>query len=64
MGDGMLHGRKAIEDYVGRRWAVIKKWIKEKGFPAVNLGGRWESDPEMITQWRRDQIRKAKEGRG
>jgi hypothetical protein len=62
MGDNFLQGRDAIAEFTGRRWAVILRWIREKGFPATKLGGVWESEREMITQWRREQIRKAKEG--
>lgn len=51
-----LSGRKEIIRYVGRSWQTIRKWIREKGFPARKLDGRWESDVEMISEWRRKQI--------
>lgn len=50
-----LCGRDEIETYTRRSWKVIKKWLK-KGFPAKKIDGQWESDTELITRWRRDQI--------
>jgi hypothetical protein len=32
------------------------EWIKEEGFPAKKLSGIWESDTELISEWRRKQI--------
>lgn len=60
MGGNILQGRKAIVEHVGRPWSKIKVWVKKKGFPAANMDGRWESDTELILQWRREQIAHAK----
>ena len=54
----VLVGRAAISDFVGRGWRVISKWIKHRGFPAVKLNSRWESNTELIQQWRLDQIKR------
>ena len=60
MGDQVLIGIKEIEEYARRNWRVIKVLIDTKGFPAVKVGGRWESDPELIKQWRQEQITNAR----
>jgi len=60
MGEQVLIGKKAIEKFTQRNWRVIKVLIETKGFPAVKLGGRWESDTELIRQWRKKQILGAK----
>lgn len=52
-----LSGMKQIAGYFGYSEATILKLIQESGFPARKIsGGIWESDKEMIDQWRRDQI--------
>jgi len=60
MGEQVLIGKKEIEKFTQRNWRVIKLLIETKGFPAVKLGGRWESDTELIRQWRKKQILGAK----
>jgi hypothetical protein len=52
----ILSGRKEIQSFVGRRWDVIAAWIKGRSFPAEKIDGRWESDTDLVLQWRRDQI--------
>ncbi len=54
----LLGGKKEIAAFVGRGWHVVSLWIKEKGFPATKLNGRWESDAELIRQWRKEQIKR------
>jgi len=54
-----LTGRKAIVNYVGRSWQTIKHWIDTQAFPAIFFCGRWESDTDLIDQWKRAQITKA-----
>lgn len=51
-------GSKEIQEYVGRSWTIIYKWIKEKEFSAVKIDGIWESDTELILAWRTNQIMK------
>ena len=60
MGDQALIGKKEIEECARRNWRVIKVLIETKGFPAIKVGGRWESDTELIRQWRHEQIKNAK----
>lgn len=55
----VLQGIDDITTYAQRPWNTIKKWIEEKNFPARMIDGRWESDTELITRWRRRQIEEA-----
>ena len=52
----ILTGSKEIQEFVGRSWAVIYKWTKERDFPARKIDGVWESDTELIMEWRKKQI--------
>jgi hypothetical protein len=52
-----LSGMKVISEYVRRSPSTVLSWIRELGFPARKIGGIWESDKELIDQWRKDQIR-------
>ena len=58
MAGDVLVGREQIAAFVGRGWKIISGWIKDRGFPAVKLDGQWESDTELIRQWRHDQIKR------
>ena len=49
---------KEIARYVSRSESTILKWIRCYGFPACKVTGSWESDTEMIDEWRQKQIRK------
>jgi hypothetical protein len=56
-----LSGMKAIADYCGvvglpRTYASITQLINQSRFPARKLLGIWESDKEMIDQWRKKYI--------
>lgn len=51
-----LTGRKAICTHVQRKWETVLVWIRERGFPAMKLSDVWESDMELIEQWRKKQI--------
>jgi hypothetical protein len=51
-----LVGLKNIVTHVGRDKRTVMRWIREKGFPAKILAGKWESDTELIGRWRRQQI--------
>ncbi len=57
----ILAGKKEISGFVGRGWRVVSRWIKERGFPATKIDGRWESDTALIRQWRKAQIAKESE---
>lgn len=51
-----LSGLEEIAQYTRRSKATVLDWIKHAGFPAAKLGHVWESDKEMIDQWKRDRI--------
>ncbi|MGA2402737.1 MAG: hypothetical protein ABSG91_13695 [Syntrophobacteraceae bacterium] len=51
-----LSGKKEVVAYVGRPRALPLRWTKELNFPMVEFGGKWESDKELIYEWRRRQI--------
>lgn len=51
-----LSGLEEISQYARRSKATVLDWIKNEGFPAAKLGHVWESDKEMIDQWKRDRI--------
>jgi len=52
----LLTGKKNICNFVGRSWKTVEEWIVCQDFPARKLNGVWESDSELITQWRRKKI--------
>jgi len=52
----VLVGKKEICNFVRRSWKTIQEWLATRGFPAKKINGVWESDGELITQWRRRQI--------
>ncbi len=53
-----LSGMKEIATYCNRSEATILKWIRECGFPAEKIGGvGWESDTEVIGEWRKERLR-------
>lgn len=54
----VLYGMKAICDYINLTEATVLQRIRECGFPAAKMnGGIWESDTELIDEWRINQIR-------
>jgi hypothetical protein len=48
----------AIKAFVKRSWRKIKDWILKEGFPAKKIDGVWESDAELIREWKRRRILK------
>lgn len=52
----ILTGTKQICNFVGRSWRTVEAWIIHDGFPAKKMRGVWESDIELISQWRRERI--------
>ena len=56
MPEESLEGRKQIADFVERDWRTISRWIKDHSFPATKIGGTWQSDAELIRQWRKKQV--------
>ena len=53
-----------ITEYTGRNRATIKRWIKEDNFPAVKIDGRWESNTDLIGEFRRRRIERSVNGGG
>lgn len=53
----LLSGMKQICEYMNRSEATVLKLIRESGFPAVKIGGVWESDRVEIESWRASQIK-------
>ncbi len=51
-----------ITAYSGRNKATVKRWIAEENFPAVKIDGRWESNTELIDEYRCRRINKAVRG--
>ena len=52
-----LSGMKEICVYVRRSEATVLDWIRHLGLPAKKLnGGIWESDTNLIDEWRVKQI--------
>jgi len=56
-----LIGMRAICDYVNRSESTVLGLIRHEDFPAKKIGGIWESDKELIDDWRRQQIVKNKQ---
>jgi hypothetical protein len=46
-----LSGLEAIGEYVGRSPITIRRWIKDRGFPASWVAERWYALPEKINEW-------------
>ncbi len=46
-----LSGLEAIGEYVGRSPITIKRWIRDRGFPASWVAERWYALPEKINAW-------------
>jgi hypothetical protein len=51
-----LSGMKEICNHVSRSEATVLVLIRDEGFPATKLGGIWESDTELISEWRKNRI--------
>jgi len=51
-----LVGMIEIAQYVRRSEATVLKLHREYEFPAVKIGGTWESDTAKIDQWRLSMI--------
>ena len=55
-----LSGMEEIAQYTRRSKATVLDWIKNAGFPAAKLGHVWESDKDMIDQWKKERIAMSK----
>lgn len=51
-----LVGMKAICGYMGRSESTMLGIIRDLDFPAKKIYGIWESDTELVDQWRVGQI--------
>ena len=58
-----LSGMKRICQYCNRSESTILIWIRALGFPAAKFSGSWESDSEMVDDWRRKQIKSSMENK-
>ncbi len=56
-----LSGMKEITDHCKRSESTILKLIREEKFPAEKVGGIWESDTDLIDDWRKKLIVSKKE---
>lgn len=50
-----LIGMKAIAAHVNRSEVTLLGWIRDMEFPAMKLGGIWESTTEDIEKWNKRQ---------
>lgn len=55
-GDG-LRSMDEICAFCSYSEATVKELIAESGFPAVKIGGTWESSKMLVEEWRRNHIR-------
>jgi len=49
----ILRCMKEICGYEGKSEKTVSLLIRDEGFPAAQIGGRWESDAGSIDAWRR-----------
>lgn len=54
--DTWLSGMGEITDFVNRSAPTLLKWKKERNFPMEKINGVWESDTELILEWRKSQF--------
>lgn len=52
-----LSGMKEICGYFKRSESTILQLIRDCRFPAIKLGGIWESDTEEVDRWRKQWLR-------
>ena len=52
-----LQGMQQICDHYGKSESTMMMLIQSEDFPAVKIGGQWESDTEVIEEWRKERIR-------
>jgi len=56
IGSPILTGLGMIAGFTNRSRDTVRKWIKERDFPAVQLDGVWTSDMQSVVQWHQRQI--------
>lgn len=54
--DTWLSGMDEISGFVNRSAPTLLKWKKEQGFPMEKINGVWESDTELILEWRKNRL--------
>jgi hypothetical protein len=55
----ILSGMKEISKYLKRSEVTVLQWIRIYKLPANKFGGGvWESDSDLIDEWRRDTIKR------
>ena len=53
-----LIGKDEIKAYTRRSWQTIQAWIETENFPARKIEGIWESNTDLVDEWRRNNILK------
>lgn len=48
-----LSGMNEISSYIKRSIPTVIELVATVDFPATKIGGVWESDTEMIDEWRK-----------
>lgn len=59
-----LSGMKQICEYIRRSECTVLSLVRTEGFPAKKIGGIWESDTELIDEWRKGNIVNGINGNG
>jgi hypothetical protein len=52
-----LSGMKEICNHFGRSESTVLILIRDADFPATKIGGVWESDTELVAEWRKERIK-------
>ena len=65
MTSDVLPSKKAITEFVGVHWSVVKRWIEEQNFPAWKdrEDGAWRSSRSKINEWNQKQCENYKPGK-
>ena len=53
-----LQGMKQICSHCNKSESTVLMLIRSEDFLVTIIGGRWESDTDLITDWRKEKISK------
>jgi hypothetical protein len=56
-----LVGKKEITAYVRRSWVIIRRWTLKDNFPARKIDNVWESNTDLVDEWKRTKIKPCQE---
>lgn len=59
----ILVGMDDICTHAGRNKQTVRDAIVNRGFPAVKVRGRWESNTQLIEEWQRKEVQRLVEVR-